>query len=230
MFVCGGGSTYANGAYTYHGTHNGAMDMRNEHGYELWKYVAPGNVRSFWAVTRSSSDLEALVAQPTTWLYESTPVPTDSAEGALEATDFAAQPLPAAWSVQSGGMRPAPIISSVPCPTVWVCGAAAAEANGEYTMSGGARNGAAQFHNAQGSRLQKVTTGGANAHWWAISALDGTGALAQLYGSKLDSSTSTLPPTSVTLRWSVLANGDEQGPTVRGNGEGCVDEDQDQHS
>ena len=31
VFVCGGGSTYANGAYKYYGTHNGAMDPTPRH-------------------------------------------------------------------------------------------------------------------------------------------------------------------------------------------------------
>ena len=206
MFVCGGGSTFANGAYTYTGMHNGANDMRNEHGYELWKYVAPGlQMRSFWTITRKSGERRS-------WLYES-----DEVAGDADTTDFTTKPLPAVWSVQSGGMDPAPIISSVQCPKRWVCGAAAADVNGEFTISGAVHNGAVQFRNAHGARMWRMAATGGSAHHWMISAFTEAGVLEQLYRSDLDltAPASMLPPSSATQRWSVMASADGRGPTVR---------------
>jgi len=216
----------ANGAYAYHGLFNGALDMRNAYGYELWKFVSPAATLSFWAITRSSDDLAGMEQRPMSWLYESAAVSAGSAQP--PATDFARLALPAAWSVQKAGMGPAPIVSSVPCPVIWVCGAAAAGVNGRYAMSGGARNGAAQFDNKEGARVWKVVTNAAGAgaaaqagSWWAVTTIDASGAQIQIYASAIGPASATLPPSSATETWASLAGTAGKAPTVRVGGTGC---------
>jgi subtilisin-like proprotein convertase family protein len=200
VHVCGAGTRAANGAYTGFETFNGACDLYNEAGYNMWRYASPTTGNKWWLITNHDS------AGKMKWFYESAFVTVDAL--------FPVVDLQNIWAPLASGKDSKLVVSSSPCPEYYVCGSGVERANGKYTTVG-IFNDALDLTNEHGVSLWKYNEHAGGQAWWVISEFDAdTESMLRYYASGYVSSDSHHPPVNGNTEWMQLSAGVVSTPMI----------------
>jgi hypothetical protein len=203
VYVSGAGVAQVNGAYTGTEMFNGACDMYNQHGYNMWRYSSTTSTHKWWLITNHDA------VGNLKWFYESEFVTVRNWANHRPVID-----MQHTWAPLSSGSGSKLVVSSSPCPEYYVCGSGVERANGRYTAVG-VFNDALDLTNNNGVSLWKYSRHVGGHSWWVISEFDeDSSTMIRYYASGYVSSDSHHPPADITTEWMQLSAGVISTPII----------------